>query len=333
MLVENPLSGCTAGLVGVRHVNGSRLTFTLAAVAVALAGCTIEPFADPVPVPASYAPYAYAPAYIPPTTSLRPAQPQAATTAPSTTPAVIDDATRDQAIAIAHASILKRFGIDPDPQLNEYLILVGSLVTINTPRPDAEYTYLLLRTDQPISCALWPKTVCISRGLFAQMQDESELAGVIAREISNLIAARPIKAAGLTVPATTQPAVIATQSASSNLLANRLAGKLIDILIKEGMGPDLDQAADVEAAQFAAAAHYAPDGLLHLLTRQKPATATATAAADSTQPASASTAWQRIQALNANLQIINKAYPASDARLPARFETYQKPRPAAAANP
>jgi predicted Zn-dependent protease len=166
-------------------LNCSRLTFTLTTIALAfaLAGCTIEPFADPVPVPASYAPYAYAPAYVPPvTTSVRPVQPQV-TTAPTvaTAPPVIDDATRDQAIAIAQTSILKRFPIDPDPQLNEYLILVGSLITINTPRPDAEYTYLLLRTDQPISCALWPKTVCISRGLFAQMQDESELAGVIAR--------------------------------------------------------------------------------------------------------------------------------------------------------
>jgi predicted Zn-dependent protease len=333
MLVENPLSGCTAGLVGVRHVNRSRLTCTLvvaAALAFALAGCTIEPFADPVPVPASYAPYAYAPAYVPPvtTTTLRPAQPQTTATAPALppAPAVIDDATRDQAIAIAQTSILKRFGIDNDPQLNEYLILVGSLITINTPRPDAEYTYVLLRTDQPISCALWPRTICISRGLFAQMQDESELAGVIAREISNLLAARPLKAAGLTVPATTQPTA-ATQPTQSSLLASRLAGKLTNILIKDSMGPELDQAADVEGAQFAAAAKYAPDGLLRLLTRQKPADS-----AQSVQPA-ANAAWERIKALNANVQIVAKAYPASDSRLPARFETYQKPRPAAAANP
>ena len=190
-------------------MNRSRLTCTLvvaAALAFALAGCTIEPFADPVPVPANYAPYAYTPTP-PVTTNLQPAQPQTTTTTPTAppAPAVIDDATRDQAIAIAQTSILKRFPIDPDPQLNEYLILVGSLITINTPRPDAEYTYLLLKTDQPISCALWPKTICISRGLFNQMQDESELAGVIAREISNCLTARPLKAAGLTVPATTQP--------------------------------------------------------------------------------------------------------------------------------
>jgi predicted Zn-dependent protease len=328
-------------------VNASRLTFILAAAAalsLALAGCTFEPFADPVPVPANYAPYAYTPPAPAAAVSTNNAQPHPqATTAPTIATAppaavstpVIDDATRDQAIAIAHTSILKRFPIDPDPQLNEYLILVGSLVTINTPRPDAEYTYLLLQTDQPVSCALWPKTICISRGLFNQMQDESELAGVIAREISNLIAARPFKAAGLTVPAATQPAAT-NQTAASNLLVNRLAGKLIDILIKDGFGPDLDQAADVEAAQFAAAAKYAPDGLLRLLTRQKPTTpaAAANTAADTQPAANNAAAWQRIQALNANLQIVTKAYPASDTRLPARFETYQKPRPATpAANP
>lgn len=329
-------------------MNISRLTFILttivaSATALALTGCTFEPFADPIPVPASYAPYAYTPATNVSTNPPppRPSQLQPTTTPTATTPAIptlIDDATRDQAIAIAHTSILKRFPIDPDPQLNEYLILVGSLVTINTPRPDAEYTYLLLQTDQPISCALWPKTICISRGLFNQMQDESELAGVIAREISNCIAARPFKAAGLTVPAAaTQPAAAtANQTAASNLLVNRLAAKLIDILIKDGFGPDLDQAADVEAAQFAAAAKYAPDGLLRLLTRQKPATpaAAANTAADTQPAANNAASWQRIQALNANLQIVTKAYPTSDTRLPARFETYQKPRPATpAANP
>ncbi|MDB5322879.1 MAG: peptidase lipoprotein family [Phycisphaerales bacterium] len=303
-----------------------------AALLLTASGCTIEPFADPIPIPAGYVPASYAqPVYIPAaavTTSPRTTSPQISTTAPEAQP-VIDDKIRDQVLAATQAAIVKRFGIDPNPQLNEYLILVGSLVTINTPRPDADYAYLLLNTDQPISCALWPRTICVSRGLFAQMQDESELAGVIAREISNLISARSVKLAGLPVPSepTTRPVTQPITAAPPTPLVTRLAAKLTDILLKDGFGPELDQAADIEAAQFAAAAKYAPDGLLRLLTRQKPD-------ARATTTTQAAQAWQRIQALNANVQIVAKAYPHSEARLPARFETYLKPiAPASAANP
>ena len=286
---------------------------------VTCAGCTIEPFSSPVPVPASYAPDGYKPYSTTATT------PAVAATQPATAPAVtqaqpqIDDRTVEQALAATRAHVLNRFGVDNDPQLNEYLLLVGSLVTINTPKPDVEYAYVLLNTDQPVSCAVWPRTVCVSRGLLKEMQDESELAGVIAREISNLISARALKAANLPVPsgAATRPST--QQMSAPSPAASRIASRLTDMLVKDGLPSDLEQAADLEGAQFAAASKYAPDGFLRLLTRRQPARA-----ASSTQPGAL---WERIKTLDANVKIIAKAYPASDARLPARFETYLKAAP------
>jgi predicted Zn-dependent protease len=318
-------------------VNPPRLT--LAALLLPLAGgCSIEPFADPITIPAGYVPpgySTYSPAYTPTSPRTTIIAPPATAPSPQIQP-VIDDKTRDQILAAALAGITKRFGIDPDPKLNEYLILVGSLVTINTSRPDVEYAYILLNTNQPVSCACWPKTICLSRGLITRMEDESELAGVIAREISNLIAARALKAAGLPLPSdtantpvtTAAPAVTHSPSAANTALVNRLAAKLTDILLKDGLTPEQGQAADVEGAKFAAAARYAPDGLLRFLTRQQPDTGAAT----TTRTAQV---WERIKVLNANVQIVAKAYPHSDARLPARFESYLKsaPKPAAAANP
>jgi predicted Zn-dependent protease len=285
----------------------------LALLLVTCAGCTIEPFSSPVPVPATYAPEGYQP-----TTTIAPA---VATTRPATAPAVshsqppIDDRTVEQALAATRAHVLNRFGVDNDPQLNEYLVLVGSLVTINTPRPDVEYSYVLLNTDRPVSCAVWPKTVCVSRGLLKEMQDESELAGVIAREISNLISARALKAADLPVPAGAATRPAATQMSAPSPAANRIAARLTDLLVKDALPADLEQAADLEGAQFAAAARYAPDGFLRLLTRRQSARSASGAL------------WERIKTLDANVKIIAKAYPTSDARLPARFETYLKAAP------
>jgi hypothetical protein len=96
---------------------------------------------------------------------------------------------------------------------------------------------------------------------------------------------------------------------------NTLANGLLDLLVKDDLGAEAAQAADVEGAKFAAAARYAPDGYLRLLTRVKPL---------STSNDDAS-AWDRIKALDAGLQIIIRAYPNADARLPARFESYVTP--------
>jgi predicted Zn-dependent protease len=296
-----------------------RLTLTSALLPCAAAGCMIdEPYSPPIPVPASYTPTRYAP-----TTS----QPAAPTVTPiaSTQPAqppVIDDAARDAILAAAQANLTRRFGVATDPQLQDYLILVGSLVTINTPKPDVEYTYLLLDTDQPVHASVWPRTVAISRGLIRQMEDESELAGVLAREISHLLAARPLKAAGLPVPTdpATRPATTNPSAPAPSLaLVTRHATRLTDLITNAGLPYDLEHAADVEGAQFAAAARYAPDGYLRLLTRQKPAASPATTTAPT---------WQRIQSLDAALQIIAKAYPAADVRLPVRFDQYARPKAA-----
>jgi len=325
-------------------------------LALVVGGCALEPFSDPVPVPANYTPPVYSsggaaqanPAQANPSTPVVVADsPAPAATGQANSPIVtpttqplLDDLTRDQVFAAARVVVGRRFSIDTDPKLNEYLMLVGSLVTINTPRPDVEYSYILLRTEQPISFGVYPKTLCISRGLLTQMRDESELAGVLAREISNLIAARGPRAAHLPVPADLSPTTAATTLPSSRpttapvaatepalpppgsaqaARVNKLAGALLDLLIKDDLAAEAQQAADVEGAKFAAAARYAPDGYLRLLTRLKPLS---TSAEDAS-------AWDRIKALDAGLQIIAKAYPTADARLPARFESYVTPGVAA----
>jgi predicted Zn-dependent protease len=327
-------------------VTASRRRYLAALLAplVGLGGCAFEPFSEPVPVPANYAPPVYSAAQAAPLLTTSDAAggtgPLTTSTGTTTTRPVIDEATRDQVLAAARAAVARRFTIDPDPKLNEYLVLVGSLVTISTPRPDVEYTYVLLGTEQPVSFAVYPKTICVSRGLLTQMRDESELAGVLGREISNLIAARGLAAAHLPVPAetsapttitatrpTTAPAApeVAPPAPGSVQAArvNKLANVLLDLLVKDEFGNEAQQAADLEGAKFAAAARYAPDGYLRLLTRLKPlSTSTGDGGADAS-------AWERIKTLDAGLQIITRAYPAADARLPARFESYVTPGAAA----
>jgi predicted Zn-dependent protease len=297
-------------------------------LAIAVGGCTIEPFADPIPVPAGYVPPGYQPYVYTAPAATRPVE--ATAHAPTTSAAIVappiaanDPVVRDQVLANTRAAVARRFGVDKNPQLNEYLILVGSLLTINTLNSDAEYTYVLLNSDEPLAFALPPKTIYISKGLLHQMEDESELAGALAREISNLVSMRALQAAALpttpepTTRPTTQPALNGVErplSPAQTAAVNRLTTRLTDILTKDGFSPEQESAADVEGARLAAAAKYAPDGYLRFLTRLKKATT----------PAANWSTWERIKSLDHNVQIIAKAFPHADVRLPVRFETYVK---------
>lgn len=264
----------------------------------AMGGCTFELYNEPIPVPASYATDSSVDGATQPVEKIAVIAPTTrATTQATTQPTfTFDGKAREQLLKTVQGNIFKRYPELKDAKLNEYLVLVGSVITINTPKPEIEYAYVVLDTDQPIACGIAPKTICISKGLLRQMEDEAELAGVIGREMSNLLAGRALKAAGLPADATTRP--VQGDAASA-------AGQLTQKLLSGSLGTELDQQADLEGARFAAAARYAPDGYLRLLARQK---------AD----------WQRIKALDANVAIIAKAYPTADVRLPVRFEAYVK---------
>jgi len=305
---------------------GFTLRFSLACAPLLMAGCVIEPFADPIPVPrpgpvpASYSHQAGGATV--PTTGATQAIGVGATTTRATTagtmntgttippvatatrpagPVVIDEKTRDQIGQAARDLILKRYPAAKDAKVDEYLVLVGSLVTVATNTPNADYLYVLVETDQAFSGAIGPKTILISRGLLNRMDDEAELAGVLAREISNLGANRGLKAVGYVVGESAGPAPAAEVATA--------AGKLAEVVLKDSLGAELDQAADLEGARLAAKAKYAPDGYLRLLTRMKPG-------------AEKSAEWARVKALDANVGLITKAHPAADVRLPVRFEGY-----------
>jgi hypothetical protein len=137
------------------------------------------------------------------------------------------------------------------------------------------------------------------------MADEAELAGVLAREMANLRADRPLTALGLKV----------TDSANtSKVEVEPYAAQLAEALLSQELPADLAELADLDGARLAAAAKYAPDGFLRVLARLHADAAPGTPA------------WQRLRTLDANVSIVAKAHPRADVRLPVRFESYVKPR-------
>ena len=273
------------------------------------AGCYVEPFAQPIAIPASYVqgPDPVSPASRVTTQATAPQSQPTTAQIPTLT-----EAQRDQVGKDVETAVFKKYPAVREGKLSEYLVLVGSLVSIGQPRIEGDYSYVLLDTNEPLSMAIHPRTVAVSRGLMKQMMDESELAGVLSRELSNLQSQRIFKAAGyaLSAPATrptTRPALSPAEKES----ASAATGRILAMLTRDGLGDAFERTADLEGARLAAEARYAPDGFLRLLTRQKPTSAVGGN-------------WERIRALDANVAIIAKANPQADVKLPVRFEAFVK---------
>jgi len=92
-------------------------------------------------------------------------------------------------ISLGRAIAAKIFGkyISYDsPKLIEYVNLVGNALTLNINRPELEFHFTILDTDEVNSYAAPGGYVFITKGALEFMADESELAGVLAYEIAHI---------------------------------------------------------------------------------------------------------------------------------------------------
>src|SRR5688572_6484504 len=89
-----------------------------------------------------------------------------------------------QSVAVA---ITNKYGLDPNVALNRYVTLVGWTVANSSPRAEMRFNFGVLNTDEVNAYAGPAGYILVSRGLIMRLQDESELAGVLAHEIAHVV--------------------------------------------------------------------------------------------------------------------------------------------------
>jgi predicted Zn-dependent protease len=167
-----------------------------------------------------------------------------------------------QAVSLA---LTNTYGVTEDERLARYVVLVGQTVASRTPRADQPWVFGVLNTETVNAYSGPGGYVWITRGAIRQMQDESELAGVLGHEIGHVVKQHGLHAAqqagfadaGLTAASGTQ----------AGAGFGNLSDKVVDIIVKEGFSQPQEFEADAESVKYTAAAGYDPDGLLHFLTR------------------------------------------------------------------
>jgi beta-barrel assembly-enhancing protease len=161
------------------------------------------------------------------------------------------------------AVVAGRFRLADDPALQRYVSLVGSAVAQSSPRSDeVEFRFGVLDTDDVNAFAAPGGFIFVTRGALRLMEDEAELAGVLAHEVGHVDQKHVLEQIR-------RSGVISTARSES-----QLTGALLDqiasagsSLLFTGLGRAEELEADSLGVLYAAAAGYDPGGLRRFLTR------------------------------------------------------------------
>jgi len=92
------------------------------------------------------------------------------------------------------ARLREKYGVVQDKAVHKYVTLVGTAVAVNSSKPNATWTFVVLDTDGVNAFAAPGGFVHITRGALALVQNEAELADVLGHEISHVTLEHTIKA-------------------------------------------------------------------------------------------------------------------------------------------
>jgi predicted Zn-dependent protease len=175
------------------------------------------------------------------------------------------------------ARIIGRIELYQDPEVMRYVNLVGNALTANTSRPELEFHFAILRTAEINSYSAPGGYIFITTGALLAMQDESELAGILAHEIAHVANRDIVRYLNIRAPEATLETSLAfliggppntmALSVTQSWEQKRTVGKALDILFSVGYKQTDEVINDKAAVHYATFAGYDPQGLVRYFER------------------------------------------------------------------
>jgi len=169
------------------------------------------------------------------------------------------------------ARVIARYGLYENQVLMKYINLVGRVLSRTTNRPEIEFRFAILNTDDINAYAAPGGYVFVTRGALLKMQDESELAGVLAHEMGHIVEKHVVKELKIRGADETTAASLATliggSSQSARAAFAQAVDKAVDMLFKDGYKREDETQADRDAIMFCALSGDEPMGLVKLFER------------------------------------------------------------------
>jgi len=162
----------------------------------------------------------------------------------------------------AHEKMMADGAAYEDEKLQAYVNRVGQDLAKNSDRPDITYTFTVIDSETINAFALPGGYIYINRGLLVYMDNEAELAAVLAHEIGHVTARHAVRqqTAAATNNILAQLAYVTTGSVDLAQASNTYGTSLV-----RGYGREHELEADSEGATYLHRSGYDPNALLDVI--------------------------------------------------------------------
>lgn len=165
---------------------------------------------------------------------------------------------------VVAARVAGRYGIYHDPGLTHYVALVGLAAVLSSDRTDLVYHFAILDTDEANAFAAPGGYIFVTRGTLRELENEAQLAAVLAHEVAHVARRHIIKAvqkANLTAAVTSSAADV--MDVKGELFKN-VTNFATDMVFK-GLSREDEYEADRFGTEYAYRVGYQPSGLKEFL--------------------------------------------------------------------
>ncbi len=171
----------------------------------------------------------------------------------------------EQEVAIgreSHPKILQKYGRYDDEALQAYVSGLGQRIAAVSHRPDLQYTFTVLDSEEINAFALPGGYVYITRGILAYLNSEAELVAVMGHEVGHVTARHAVRQQTGATAAGVGATLIGILTGSGDLasIANMAGTALVS-----GYGRDMELEADDLGAQYLDRLGYDPDAMIDVV--------------------------------------------------------------------
>lgn len=214
-------------------------------------------------------------------------------------------------------------GAYDDPELLRYINLIGRAVADVSNRPDIDYHFAILNTEYPNAFATPGGYVFVSIGLLRMIENEAQLAGVLAHEVAHISQKHALQTLERSRSLQGVSSLTLTVMDKNPDMLDKLIDEVSNVLFTKGLDKNLEFEADRYGREFAYRMGYYPGGLQNFIQKLGNSKAGSKSIFMSTHPS----ARERYSILKKSWRRYNKAslYPVLEKRLLSALKRPDKP--------
>jgi predicted Zn-dependent protease len=167
------------------------------------------------------------------------------------------------------ARLLAQYKMSTNAKLQKYVNLVGTTLARNCSRPELDFHFVVVDSSEINAYSTPGGYVLVTTAVLSKMENEAELAGVLAHEISHVTERHIVKELSLKgaekSTVSSIAALLGGASKSAEIAFSQAVDKAVDMLLRDGYKKEDEMQADATAVMLCALSGYDPSGLVTFL--------------------------------------------------------------------